>query len=149
MFRGQKTLNQTISAKNEKYEHDGRFIFEINILFCGDNSWTIALTQMKLSIMKDSAHTYEFYLDNYFLYKTFWIWRILKLLRWMKNLHQSMWDHIILYSDRSSEDEQLLMRPLMRESKNINMASGWMVKFTFYFMNRTHEPLHLVKWSFV
>jgi hypothetical protein len=26
----------------------------------------------------------------------------LKLLRWMQNLHQSVWDHEILYADRSS-----------------------------------------------
>jgi hypothetical protein len=27
----------------------------------------------------------------------------------------STWDHEILYADRSSEDEQLLIRPLLRE----------------------------------
>jgi hypothetical protein len=30
---------------------------------------------------------------------------IFKPLRWMKNLHQSTWDHEMLYADRSSEDE--------------------------------------------
>jgi hypothetical protein len=49
---------------------------------------------------------------------------ILKLLRWMQNLHQSTWDHAILYADRSLEDEQLLVRPLLRESKTMNMAVG-------------------------
>jgi hypothetical protein len=29
------------------------------------------------------------------------------------------------------------------------MAGGWKLQFTFYFMKRTHEPLHLVKWNFV
>jgi hypothetical protein len=42
---------------------------------------------------------------------------IFKILRWMQNLHQTTWDHNILYSDRSLEDEQLL-----RESKNMNMV---------------------------
>jgi hypothetical protein len=28
------------------------------------------------------------------------------ILRWMKNLHQSTWDHNILYADISSEGEQ-------------------------------------------
>jgi hypothetical protein len=79
---------------------------------------------------------------------SFWWWRTFKLLRWMQNLHQSMWDDTIFYSDRYLEYEQLLMRPRLQESKNINMASGWMVQFTFLFMERTHEPLHLVKWSF-
>jgi hypothetical protein len=40
-------------------------------------------------------------------------WRAFKLLRWMQNLHQSMWDHGILYADRSSKDGQLLMRPFL------------------------------------
>jgi hypothetical protein len=31
----------------------------------------------------------------------------------------------------------------------MNMAGRWVLKFTFYFMERTHETLHLVKWSFV
>jgi hypothetical protein len=74
---------------------------------------------------------------------------IFKLLRWMQNLHQSTWDRNILYADRSLEDEQLLMRPLLRESKNMNMVGSLKLKFTFYFMERTHEPLHLVKRSFV
>jgi hypothetical protein len=74
---------------------------------------------------------------------------ILKLLRWIQNLQQSTWDHKILYADRSLEDEQLLIRPLLLESKNMNMACSWMLKFTFYFMDRTREPLRLDKWSFV
>jgi hypothetical protein len=36
--------------------------------------------------------------------------------------HQSVWDQEILYADRSSEDEQLLTRPLLLETKNTNMA---------------------------
>jgi hypothetical protein len=32
-------------------------------------------------------------------------------------LHQSTWDTEILYVDRSSEYEQPLMRPLLRETK--------------------------------
>jgi hypothetical protein len=32
--------NQTIVAKNQKYEHNGRLKFKIHILFNGDNSWT-------------------------------------------------------------------------------------------------------------
>jgi hypothetical protein len=39
---------------------------------------------------------------------------IFKLLRWMQNLHQSTCDHEILSADGSLEDEQLLMRPLLR-----------------------------------
>jgi hypothetical protein len=50
-------------------------------------------------------------------------WRTFKLLRWMQNLHQSTWDHEILYTDRSSNDEQLLMRPFLSRIKNTNMAA--------------------------
>jgi hypothetical protein len=34
-----------------------------------------------------------------------------RLHRWMQNWHQSNWDFEILYADRSSQDEQLLIRP--------------------------------------
>jgi hypothetical protein len=36
-----------------------------------------------------------------------------------------------------------------RIQKNMDMAGGWELKFTFYFMERTHEQLHLVKLSSV
>jgi hypothetical protein len=49
----------------------------------------------------------------------------------------------------TSLNEQILIRPLSRESKNMNMAGGWKLKFTFYFMYRTLEQLLLVKWSAV
>jgi hypothetical protein len=32
-------------------------------------------------------------------------------------------DHAILYTDRSSKDEQLLIRPLLSKTKNTNMAA--------------------------
>jgi hypothetical protein len=54
-----------------------------------------------------------------------------------------MWDSKIVYADRSSKDEQLLMLPLLWKAKNMNMAGSWKLKFTFYFMERTHEPLLL------
>jgi hypothetical protein len=40
-------------------------------------------------------------------------WQIFKLLRWMLDLYQSMWDHEIVYADRSSKDEQLIIRPFL------------------------------------
>jgi hypothetical protein len=40
-------------------------------------------------------------------------WQTFRLMRWMQNLHQSTWDHIILYTDKSSKGEQLLIRPLL------------------------------------
>jgi hypothetical protein len=67
----------------------------------------------------------------------------------MQNLHESTWDHTILYADRSLKDEQLLITSLLQESKNMNVASCSNLKFIFYFMETTHEPLHLLKWSFV
>jgi hypothetical protein len=49
---------------------------------------------------------------------------IFKLLRWMQNLHQSTWDRTYLYAGRSLEEEPLLMGPLLRKYKNMNMAGG-------------------------
>jgi hypothetical protein len=48
-------------------------------------------------------------------------WRTFKLLRWMQNLHQSTWGHKILYTDRSSKDEQLLIKPFLLKIKNTNI----------------------------
>jgi hypothetical protein len=76
-------------------------------------------------------------------------WRTFKLLRWILNLHQSMWIHEILYTDRSSKDEQLLMRPFLSKTKSTNMAASWMLKFIVCFVEITHEPLHLDKWTWV
>jgi hypothetical protein len=59
----------------------------------------------------------------------------------MQNFHQSMWDHEILYADRSSDDEQLIIDHFCGGKK----AGRWNLKFIFYFMEITHEPLHLHK----
>jgi hypothetical protein len=34
-------------------------------------------------------------------------WQVFRLLRWMQNLKQSMWDPEIVYAYRSTKDEQL------------------------------------------
>jgi hypothetical protein len=69
--------------------------------------------------------------------------------RWMWNFHQSTWDQNILYANRCSEDEQLLLRQFLWKIKNMNMAGSWSLKFTFCFMETTHELLHLDKRSLV
>jgi hypothetical protein len=38
-------------------------------------------------------------------------------------LAQGTWDYEILYTDRSSKDEQLLMRLFLSKTKNTNMAA--------------------------
>jgi hypothetical protein len=47
-------------------------------------------------------------------------WRSLKLMRWKQNLHQSTWDHEVLYVDRSLKDEQLVFVKV----ENMNLESG-------------------------
>jgi hypothetical protein len=42
----------------------------------------------------------------------------------MQSLHHLTQDREILYSDRSSDDEQLLMRLFLWETKNTNVAGG-------------------------
>jgi hypothetical protein len=59
---------------------------------------------------------------------------IFKLLRWMQKFRLSTWDHEILYADKSSMEKQLLVIPLLRETKNTNMAGGWKFEYIFYFM---------------
>jgi hypothetical protein len=53
------------------------------------------------------------------------------------------------YAERSLRGWTNLIRPLLRKSKSMDMAGGWKLKFALYFMEKTHEPLHLDKWSFV
>jgi hypothetical protein len=47
------------------------------------------------------------------------------------------------YADRSSKDEQLLFKQFLRETKNTNVEGSRKLKSVFYFMERTHEQLHL------
>jgi hypothetical protein len=74
---------------------------------------------------------------------------IFKLLRWVQKLHQSIWKYEIVYADRSSKDEQLLKRPLLRKTKKYEHAGRLKLKHTFYSMERTHKQLYLDKWSLV
>jgi hypothetical protein len=46
----------------------------------------------------------------------------------MQNLHQSTWDHEILYTDRSSKDEQLLIRPFLSKTKKYEHGGRLNVK---------------------
>jgi hypothetical protein len=58
-------------------------------------------------------------------------------------LHQSTQNHEIVYSDRSSEYEQILIRSLLRKTKDTNMADGSVLKLIFCSAEKTHEPLYL------
>jgi hypothetical protein len=71
---GEQLLIRPFLRGGGGYEHGGRLIFKSNILFYGYNSWTVTLTQTKFYTMKDSGHTYKFYLNNYFLQRICWIW---------------------------------------------------------------------------
>jgi hypothetical protein len=44
---------------------------KIRSLFCGDNSWTVALRQMNFGIVRDNGHTCNFYLNHYFVWRSF------------------------------------------------------------------------------
>jgi hypothetical protein len=66
-----ETFNKTIFVKNKKYEHGGRLNVKIYSLFCGDNSWTVALRQMNFGIVKNLGHTYKFCLNHYFVWRSF------------------------------------------------------------------------------
>jgi hypothetical protein len=105
-------------TKNRQYDGE-RLKFKIHILFYGDNSWTIALRQTKFGTMKDDVHTCSFswiiiFFDRAFEYGD---GGISKLMRWMQNLHQSIRNHDILYPERASNNEQLLIRPFYEKQK--------------------------------
>jgi hypothetical protein len=64
----------------------------------------------------------------------------MKFTRVMQSLNQSTWDHEIFYTDRSSKDEQRLVRQFLWK-ENMNMEGSWKLKFKFLFMQTTPEPL--------
>jgi hypothetical protein len=74
-------LRSLLRKKNRKYKHGGRLKFKINILFYRDNSWTVAFRQIKFCTLKDHGRAYMFYLNHYFLWRSFWIWRWFVILR--------------------------------------------------------------------
>jgi hypothetical protein len=56
-------------VKNEKYERGvaAGLKLKVHILFYGDNSWTVAVGQMKSGIVEDHGHSYKFHLNHYFV----------------------------------------------------------------------------------
>jgi hypothetical protein len=57
----------------------------------------------------------------------------------MQNFNQLMWYHEILYADRCSVDEHILLRPFLWETKNMNVNGGCNLKLIFCFIDITHE----------
>jgi hypothetical protein len=130
----EQRLIWTLLRESKKYEHDWQLKFKIHILFCGDNSWAVALKQTKFGTMKDRGPSYKFYLKNSSLWRRFWIW--------------GWWDFQTPEVDAkiaqiNVEPRQLLIRPLFRKTENTHMTGGWNLKFTFYFTKTTHESLQL------
>jgi hypothetical protein len=54
-------------------------------------------------------------------------WQTFKLLRWIQNFHQSVWDCVILYDDRSTFNEPLF--PKKQKYKH----GGWL-KFKIHIL---------------
>jgi hypothetical protein len=69
--KDEQLLMRPFLSKTKKYEHGGQLNVKIHSLFCGDNSWTFALRQMNFSFVRDHGHTYKFYLNNYFVWRSF------------------------------------------------------------------------------
>jgi hypothetical protein len=82
--------------------------------------WTthepLHLRRTKFRTVKNSGRTYKFIWAVIFSNGPleYGSGEILKLLRWTQNKHHSTLDHNILYADRSLEDKQLLISPLLR-----------------------------------
>jgi hypothetical protein len=75
-------------------------------------------------------------------------WRKFKIQRWIQNFHQLTWDYETLYANRCTVNEQLLMTQLVWKARTTNMAGVWNLKFSFCFMERTLQSLHLDKRRF-
>jgi hypothetical protein len=67
----------------------------------------------------------------------------------MQKLHQSTWEHAILYAKKSSENYQNLIALFLRKT-NIRTWRGLiLLKFIFWFIQTTHEPFYLGKRNLV
>jgi hypothetical protein len=53
----------------------------------------------------------------------------------------------MMFSGRSSEDNQLSTRTLCEKSESTNLEGSWKLKFIFCFMMTAHELLHFHKLS--
>jgi hypothetical protein len=80
IFRGRTTFNKTTFVRIQKYQHSSQFEVKIH-LFYWENSWTVAFNQMKFSAWKDHENASIFYSSHHFLWRSFWIWRYLEMLR--------------------------------------------------------------------
>jgi hypothetical protein len=50
-----------------------------------------------------------------------------RLLKWMQNLHQSTWDHEILYADRFLKDEQTSNKTIFVKDKKYERGGRYKV----------------------
>jgi hypothetical protein len=57
MFEGWTNITGTIFVKNQKCERGGRLKVKIHVLFYGDNSWNVALREIKFGTVKDHGHS--------------------------------------------------------------------------------------------
>jgi hypothetical protein len=73
-------------------------------------------------------------------------WQTFKLLTLIQKFHQSAYDYETLHADRP-QDKEFLIRIFLSKTRCTNMADVWKLKFIFCYMETTHEPLHLHKWS--
>jgi hypothetical protein len=65
-----KNFNKTIFVKNENYKQGTQLKFKTHILFYENNSWIVALGQIKFTAVRDYEHTYKFYLNHYFAWRS-------------------------------------------------------------------------------
>jgi hypothetical protein len=70
-------------------------------------------------------------------------WWTFRHMRWIQNLHQSTWDHEILYADRSSKEERLFIKTIHVINQKYERGGLLKVKIQILFSEETLEPLRL------
>jgi hypothetical protein len=66
----------------------------------------------------------------------------------MQNLHQSTWDHGIVYTDRSLKDEQLLITPLLSKTKKYEHGGRLNIKIHSLFCGDNSRTVALGQMNF-
>lgn len=74
-------------------------------------------------------------------------WPSFEHVRWVQNLHKSTWNHGMLFTDISSNVEQLLTRSFFVNHQKYEPGGRLdvIIDILLYFMESTHEQLQLDK----
>jgi hypothetical protein len=90
IFRGWTTFSETTFRKPSNINMAGIWKLQFTFYFMlRTRELFVARRPVKFCTLKDHGHTYNFYLNLYFLWQSFLIWRYFKILRLYCDIHRT------------------------------------------------------------